>query len=195
MRKHESIDGSLQPNQFATEGVQSVPETALNEMTREIKEAGGEWAGNLEDEGALGWTAFDTSTSDDGTISVLLPKESILDLPHQSLVRIHSRQDKRSYMGVVVAGPFAEPDGLRSDAPIVVTATVRGKGNIFISKYHGRVQVELIGEELADRTVIPPRRRPLPNSPVFLLSSEETEQFLHAKGNIRLGILVGHDDI
>ncbi len=195
MGKHEPVGVSLQPSQFTTESTQSVPETALNDMTREIKEAGGEWTGNLEDEGALGWTAFDTSTSNDGTVAVLLPKETILDLPHQSLVRIHSRHDKRSYMGVVVAGPFAEPDGLRSDAPIVVTATVRGKGNIFISKYHGRVQVELIGEELADGTVIPPRRRPLPNSPVFVLSTKETGQFLHAKGDIRLGLLVGHEDI
>lgn len=180
---------------FDSDVVQPVPEAALRAMEEEIAEAGGEWKGNLEDEGAVGWTAFDTPSSHDGTVTVLLPRETILSLPHQSLVRIRSRLDNRCYLGVVVSGPFAEPDGLRPDAPIVVTATVRGQGNILISKYHGRVQVELIGEELKDGGVVPPRRRPLPNSPVFPLSAAETASVLRTDGTIRLGLAESHDDI
>ncbi len=41
-------------------------------------------------------------------------------------MRIKSVIDKRAYLGVVVSGPFAEPDGLRADAPILVAVTVRG---------------------------------------------------------------------
>ncbi|OGO20631.1 MAG: hypothetical protein A2144_02805 [Chloroflexi bacterium RBG_16_50_9] len=164
-------------------------------MTQEIQEAGGEWMGNPEDEGAIGWTAFDSSSSDDGTVTVFLPKETILEIPHQSLVRIKSHLDHRSYLGAVVRGPFAEPDGLRSDSPVVVTATVRGRGNILMSNYHGRVQVELIGEELEKGGIVPPRRRPLPNSPVFPLSSKETAEVLRTSGDILLGIAESHDDI
>jgi len=172
-----------------------VPESAVGAMAQEIDEAGGEWVGNPEDRDAVGWTAFDSPSSDDGTVLVLLPKESILDLPNQALVRIRSRTDGRSYLGVVVKGPFAEPDGLRPDAPIVVTSTVRGRGNILISQYHGRVQVELIGEEMEDGGTVPPRRRPLPNSPVFLLGPEETAQVLRTAGDIRLGVAESQEAI
>ncbi|MBI1884772.1 MAG: ATP-binding protein [Chloroflexi bacterium] len=136
---------------------------------------------------------FDTPASADGTVTVLLPKENIGALPSQSLVRIKSVGDGRSYLGAVVKGPFAEPDGLRADAPIVVTATVRG--GIFMPKYHGRVQVELIGEELEDGGVVPPRRRPLPNSPVFALPSVQVADVLRTGGDIRLGLADSQEDI
>ncbi|GAB4330267.1 MAG: hypothetical protein Kow0010_15140 [Dehalococcoidia bacterium] len=127
------------------------------------------------------------------TIRSTQPKENIGALPSQSLVRIKSVGDGRSYLGAVVKGPFAEPDGLRADAPVVVTATVRG--GIFMPKYHGRVQVELIGEELTDGGVVPPRRRPLPNSPVFALTSDETAGVLRTGGDVRLGVADGQEDI
>ena len=164
-------------------------------MTQEIEEAGGEWTGNPEDKGAIGWTAFDSPSSNDGTVTVLLPKDTILNLPHQSIVRIESRPDDRSYLAVVVKGPFAAPDGLRPDAPVVVTATVRGRGNILMSHYHGRVQTEIIGEELPEGGTVPPRRRPLPNSPVFALCKEETAHILQTNGEIRLGVAESHDEI
>ena len=95
-------------------------------------------------------------------------------------------------LGVVVKGPFAEPDGLWADAPLVVTTTVRG--GIFMPKDHGRVQVELLGERV-DGVLQPPRYRPLPNSPVFVLDEGETEAVLATNGDLRLGRAVGHDDV
>lgn len=119
--------------------------------------------------------------------------ENAMELvPAQSLVRIMSIQDGRSYLGVVIEGPFAEPDGIRGDAPIVVTTTV--KGGIFMPKFHGRVHVELLGEE-ANGGLMPPRFRPLPNSPVFALDSAETEAVLKVQGDIPLGLAVGHEEL
>jgi len=194
-QKEGTVDNTQAKKATETEEVSAVPAAAVESMTREIQEAGGEWTGNADDEGAIGWTSFDSSSSDDGTVTVLLPKETILGLPHQSLVRIKSRPDHRSYLGVVVRGPFAEPDGLRSDAPVVVTATVRGRGNILMSNYHGRLQIELIGEELQDGGVVPPRRRPLPNSPVFVLSPEEMTSVLRTGGEVRIGVAESRDDL
>src|SRR5262249_35771825 len=117
-------------------------------------------------------------------------------LPSQTLVRINSFDDKgdieHSYLGVVSAGPFAEPDGLRADSPIVVATTVQGK--IFLPRYHGRAFVEILGEEVEGQ-VIPPRYRPKPNSPVFALNRDESARVLKVGGNARMGLLVGHDDI
>ena len=190
---HSRFDSNIEKS--PTNDVLPVPESVLASMTQEIEDAGGEWTGNPEDEGAVGWTAFDSPASDDGTVTVLLPKDAILNLPHQSIVRIKSQPDGRSYLAVVVKGPFAEPDGLRPDAPVVVTATVRGRGNILISHYHGRVQAEIIGEELPDGGTVPPRRRPLPNSPVFALAADETAGILQTDGEIRLGVAESHDKV
>ena len=179
------------------QNVAPMPDGFGLELEQEVDLAGGEWQEDAELAGAIGRTMFDTPASKDNTITVLLPAEQIGTVPAQSLVRIKSRRidkggDGRQYLGAVVEGPFAEPDGLRADAPIVVTTTVRGA--TFMPRYHGRIQVEILGEEV-DGTVQPPRFRPLPNSPVFALSDEETRGLLGIEGDINLGLAVGFEDM
>lgn len=175
----------------AAEG-SAVPAEAFERIDRDAAAMGGAWREPEEYIGSVGRTMFDTPASEDTTITVLLPREHIAALPAQSMVRIRSVPDERWYLGVVIKGPFAEPDGLRGDAPIVVTTTVRG--GIFMPKFHGRVQVELIGEEI-NGVLTPPRFRPLPNSPVFALTSEETSKVLKVSGQISLGLAVGHENL
>lgn len=170
-----------------------IPDGVMASLEGDIEEAGGEWSESLEYAGSVGRTMFDSPASEDGTVTVLLPKEHIEDVPRQSLVRIKSLTDDRTYLGAVVKGPFAEPDGLKADSPILVSVTVRGI--VLQPKHHGRIQVGLVGEELPDGSVVPPRRRPLPNSPVFVLDGEDTAQVLGTGGDIRLGIADGHEDI
>jgi DNA helicase HerA-like ATPase len=126
----------------------------------------------------------------------LLERENIRLTPSQSMVRIVSKDgsdgSKRNYLGIVTKGPFAEPDGLRADSPLVVTTTV--KGVVFTPQYHGRCQVELMGEEV-DGQIVPPRYRPLPKSPVWVLDEAETARYLKAGGDIQLGRASGHDNI
>src|SRR6266481_5117701 len=169
----------------------------LLELDEEVSLAGGEWTQPEEFKGSIGRTMYDFATSKDGTLTVLLPSDNISAVPSQSLVRIKSRPqdiggDGRQYLAAVVEGPFAEPDGLRADAPIVVATTVRGAA--FTPRYHGRVQVELLGEEV-EGTIVPPRFRPLPNSPVFVLDIDETAQTLQLDGDIPLGMPVGYEKI
>jgi len=183
--------------QETTDVVRDMPETFGMDLDQEIDMAGGEWQESEVFVGAVGRTMFDTPSSKDNTVTVLLPPDQIGKVPSQSLVRIKSRPredggDGRQYLGVVVEGPFAEPDGLRADAPIVVTTTVRGA--TFMPRFHGRVQVEILGEEL-DGTLEPPRFRPLPNSPVFALDQDETEEKLKLIGDVRIGLAVGYEDM
>jgi hypothetical protein len=184
-------------SQEGTDVVREMPEAFGMDLEEEISIAGGEWQESEVFEGAVGRTMFDAPTSKDNTVTVLLPPDQIGKVPSQSLVRIKSRPkedggDGRQYLGVVVEGPFAEPDGLRADAPIVVTTTVRGA--TFMPRYHGRVQVEIVGEEI-DVTIEPPRFRPLPNSPVFALDQAETEEKLKLIGDVRIGLAVGYEDM
>jgi DNA helicase HerA-like ATPase len=166
-------------------------------LSGEIASAGEEFHEGEEFSGAVGRTMFDAPTSKDNTVTVLLPSQQIGKVPAQSLVRIKSRPkdkggDGRQYLGAVVQGPFAEPDGLKADAPIVVTTTVRGA--MFMPRYHGRIQAEIMGEEV-DGDLIPPRFRPLPNSPVFTLDDTETSTRLGIGGEISVGLAVGFEKI
>lgn len=180
-----------------------LPQEVFEQIEQESTQRAGAFIGAGEGEereelseyrDAIGRTMFDLPNSEDNTITVLLPTQNVHDAPSQALLRIRSRrdQDHRSYLGIVVQGPFAEPDGLRGDAPIMITTAVRG--GIFMPRYHGRVQVELLGEEV-DGSLLPPRLRPMPNSPVFILEAKETAKVLKLGGDIPLGVLFGYEDI
>ncbi len=181
---------------FSDDGVLDTPETAFASFDADAQLVGGEYAPPTDEEGCLGRTMFDTPTSQDGTVTVLLPAEQIRRLPGQALVRIVSRDDdrqSRTYLGAVVAGPFAEPDGLRADATALVVTTVRG--GYLMPRHHGRAQVEIVGERLASGLVVPSRRRPRPNSPVFALDAAESAAVLKLAGDLRLGLADGFDDL
>jgi len=185
----ESPNNAVLPEEFVS---QPVSQKALDGMSRVADEVGGPYRPPEGTEGAVGFTHFDAPSSEDNTIVVLLAKENMGDLPIQTIVRIKSLEDKRDYLGTVVSGPFAEPDGLKADSSIVVATTVQGK--IFLPRYHGRAFVQILGEEAAGK-MVPPRFRPRPNSPVFPLNPEQTALILQAGGNARLGIVVGQESI
>jgi DNA helicase HerA-like ATPase len=159
-------------------------------LEAEITAAGGRAA--PADPGSVGRTLFDLPGSADLTVTVLLPNEHLQRAPSQSLVRVRST-DGKTYLGVVTAGPFAEPDGLRGDSPML--QAVATHGGDYLPPYHGRVQVSILGEELADGTLTPPRLRPLPNSPVWVLSDEESGKVLKCEGDVRLGLAAGHEGV
>jgi hypothetical protein len=172
--------------------IQNFPTAARSRIDAEVAAVGGMWEADEDEEGAIGRTMFDSPQSEDNSVTVLLPNDHLQALPSQALARIVSKPDLREYLGVVVRGPFSEPDGLRADAPLVVTTTVHG--GMFIPRYHGRVQVELLGERVGG-VLQPPRFRPLPNSPVFPLTEQETAAVLRVGGDIRIGLAVGHEHV
>lgn len=159
-------------------------------LAADVAAAGGELRPDPLFVGAIGATMFDTPSSEDGTVTTLLPREQVQAAPAQALVRIKSR-DGRTYIGVVAAGPFAEPDSLRGDSPMLVTVATRG--GQYLPPFHGRVQVAILGEELRDGALVPPRLRPLPNSAVCALDDAEAAAILNAGGDIRLGLAIGYD--
>ncbi len=185
---HKDIRASMEQDHLSL----PLPKEIFEQIEEESTRAGGEWSEPAEYDTAIGRTMFDLPTSEDNTVTVLLPRDDIHQAPSQALVRIRSVSDNRKYLGIVVAGPFAEPDGLRGDAPIMITTAVRG--GLFMPRYHGRIQVELLGEEVGD-VLIPPRLRPLPNSPVFVLDTDETSRTLRLDGDIPLGVPVGYEKI
>jgi uncharacterized protein len=167
----------------------------INSIDKDIIEAGG--ALNLPKDGRVGVTMFDSGGSKDNEVTVVVPRKDLSKVPSQALVRIESAKkedggDGRIYQGIVTAGPFYEPDGLKGDASIILTTAAHGV--TFMPKYHGRVKVEILGEVVEGGT-IPPRFRPLPNSPVFPLDPAEAKEALKLDGDITLGSAIGHKDM
>ncbi|MBA4192341.1 MAG: DUF853 domain-containing protein [Planctomycetaceae bacterium] len=163
------------------------------QLAAETAAAGGPAVRHRDDENSVGKTLFDLPGSTDLSVTVVIPKNQLHTVPAQSLVRIVSRHDKRKYLGVVTAGPFAEPDGLRGDSPMLTAVATHG--GEYLPPYHGRVQVTILGEETEDSSLTPPRLRPLPNSPVFVLDDEEAAKVLKCSGDVRLGLAVGHENV
>ncbi|MBA4192008.1 MAG: DUF853 domain-containing protein [Planctomycetaceae bacterium] len=164
-----------------------------SQLSADTATAGGPAMPHPDDVGSVGKTQFDLPGSTDLTITVVIPKDRLHAAPAQSLVRIVSRHDERKYLGVVTAGPFAEPDGLRGDSPMLTAVATHG--GEYLPPYHGRIQVTILGEQLTDGTLTPPRLRPLPNSPVFVLDDDEAGRVLNCSGDVRLGLAVGHDKV
>jgi DNA helicase HerA-like ATPase len=151
----------------------------------------------VPNDGRVGVTMFDAGSSKDNLITVVVPKKDLAKVPSQSLVRIESAEtadggDDRTYQGIVVQGPFYEPDGLRGDSSVIITTAANGV--TFMPKYHGRVIVEIL-HEMVDNAALPPRFRPLPNSPVFTLTPDEAKEALQLDGDITLGTAIGHKDM
>ncbi|MBX9622596.1 MAG: ATP-binding protein [Gemmataceae bacterium] len=172
-----------------------MPETvteASAELAAEIEAAGGELPPDPADAGAVGRTMFDLPGSTDLSVTVLLPNANLHKAPAQSLVRVRCRRSGKSYLGVVSAGPYAEPDGLKGDSPLLVAASTHGA--TYLPPYHGRVQVTVLGEEVGDG-LVPPRFRPVPNSPVFVLGAAESGKVLKCGGDVRLGLAAGHESV
>ncbi|XXF81643.1 ATP-binding protein [Myxococcaceae bacterium GXIMD 01537] len=177
-----------QPNEV----LRDLPEAELDAFT-ELRTQADEAAAQLDPEleSAVGFTHFDTASSQDNLLTVLMTREDLHKLPSQTLVRVKSLEDKRSYLGVVVRGPFSEPDAVAANSTIAVGVVVQGKKLSYTFDYHGRVEIEILGEE-ADGNLIPPGHRPRPKSPVFLLDDEESEHVLGMKGELCLGMVVGY---
>src|SRR5687767_11124712 len=99
-----------QGNGHADYGIARPPAELLQQVQADVEQAGGLVPEDPERAGSIGATMFDLPGSEDNTLTVLLPREHAQRAPSQSLVRIKSRGDGRSYLGMVTAGPFAEPD-------------------------------------------------------------------------------------
>lgn len=189
------IDGAApeaERRQATAAPARTTPEQLRQQLDADMQASGGASPTPPGVPGAIGSTMFDLPGSEDNSVTVLLAQDKINLAPSQMLVRIHSR-DGRRYLGIVAAGPFAEPDSLRGDSHMLVTVATRG--GEYLPPFHGRAQLAILGEELKDGTLVPPRLRPLPNSPIVPLSDAEAAVVLRTEGDIRLGLVVGHENL
>lgn len=175
--------------------IRDTPEDVLAELET-IGAAGRKHMAALDPElaDAVGFTHFDTSSSEDNLVTVLLARDDLEHLASQTLVRIKSREDRRSYLGVVVRGPFSEPDAVPPNSTMAVGVVVQGKKVQYTFDYHGRAEVDILGEE-SRGNLVPPRYRPRPKSPVYVIDESESARILGMGGDLCLGQVVGYESM
>ena len=184
----DAIEGAV-----TREGVvKPVPEAAGSNLLADAVNNGGPFEDTAEYKGSVGRTTFDDRSSVDGTVAVVLPSDNVDLMPSQSLVRIISVPDHREYIASVTSGPFNEPDGLRADAPALIASAVHGARTM--PRHHGRVRATVLGQRV-DGGLVPARHRPKPNSPVHTVSDAEMAAILNLAGDVRLGLVYGHDTV
>jgi uncharacterized protein len=175
---------------------QRVPGAVREAFHATADSLGGPYTPNHEAQGAVGFTHFDGPSADDGTVTVLISKGNLDKLPSQALVRVKSLDEKgalqRTYLGAVVQGPFADPDGIPVNSPLLEQNTVQGSQ--LLTRYHGRAAIQLMGEESGGQ-LVPPRFRPRPGSPVHVLDEAETSAALNLGGDLSIGLAVGHENL
>lgn len=175
---------------------------ASESLLKTANENGGPYEEPMPWRNSVARTMFDRPGSQDGTVTVLVPENRIDRIGREAYVRVDSvnprtEEVEAQYLGVIQSGPFAEPDALAAAAPTLVVAAANGA--VLTPRYHGIAQVEVFGERV-DGAVIPPTRRPCPNSPVFLLESDDVRSVLgldipNAEAPRRLGLLDGHHSV
>lgn len=165
-----------------------IPDGVAAEFAAATFDGRGPWQPDAAD----GRTLFDTPQAEDGTVTVVFPQDRFARWRSQALLHIDSREDGRTYLAQVVAGPYAAPVGLPATNTALVITQVEGA--VFTPPYHGWASVRVLGE-LRDGEAVVPLYRPRPNSPVKLLSPEETKAALKCDGDLRLGMAVGYDDL
>ncbi|WP_018262875.1 ATP-binding protein [Methylobacterium sp. WSM2598] len=175
---------------------------AAKRLEQTANENGGPYQEPEAYRGSIARTMFDRSGAEDGTVTALVPEDRIGDIAREAYVRIpsiHPRTNKveAEYLGVVASRPFAEPDALSATAPTLVVAAAHRA--VLTPKYHGIAQIQVFGERV-DGQIVPPVRRPCPNSPVFLLGDEEVKAVLGLNippddKPVRLGLLDGASSI
>lgn len=197
MKAIDSETDAIEPStasQSATEHqpIRDIPLSAGERLAADAAQNGGPFQEPTEYRDSVGRTTFDDHGSTDGNVSVVLPSENVELVPSQSLVRILSMPDRREYIASVTAGPFNEPDGLRADAPALIASAVNGA--ITMPRHHGRIRATLLGQR-RDGSLMPARHRPKPNSPVHTVSEDEMATILNLEGDMRLGLVYGHDAV
>ena len=145
---------------------------------------------------AIAFVHFDAAAPKNDIIEALVHQGDLIKIDRGLYVFILSDEDKRRYSGRIVEGPFFDPDVLKRDStPVQFIILNQGQGKqLSLPEYHGRIHIELLGEEV-QRTLYPTTRRPRPASPIYPYESEMMSDMLNLGGNLCVGHLDTYEGV
>jgi hypothetical protein len=145
---------------------------------------------------AIAFVHFDTPSTKSMMVEALVHTDDLTKIDRGLYVRIVSGKDGRQYSGRIVEGPFFDPDVLKRDStPVQFIVMNQGRGKVLsLPEYHGRIQIELLGED-HNGILYGAVRRPHPASPVYAYDADKMAGMLHLAGDIILGRLDIYEDV
>ncbi len=147
-------------------------------------------------QGAIAFVHFDAPSAKSNMMEALVHQDDLHQIDRGRYVHIHCLKDHKEYTGRIVEGPFFDPDVLKRDStPLQFIIMNQGGGKMpFIPEYHGRVVIEILGEERSG-TLLGAVRRPHPGSPIKPYDQSMMQSMLHLDGKICLGYLDNYEEI
>ncbi|MCL6647680.1 MAG: ATP-binding protein [Chloroflexi bacterium] len=151
---------------------------------------------------AAGVVLFDTPASQDQVVTVIIPAAQLARLPNRTFVEIRTPTPRAAGVASRLSGdgrPRAVPRaGWAPRGPTTDHDHSRPGAQLFLPPYHGRAEVQVLGEwveEGGQRLLRVLRFRPLPGSLVTPLPEVEVQRCLCAEGDLHLGRAVGYAGI
>ncbi|MHB8595785.1 MAG: ATP-binding protein [Ktedonobacteraceae bacterium] len=143
---------------------------------------------------AIAFVHFDAPSTKSNMVEALVHYDDLGQIERGKYVRIFCKRDRKEYTGRILEGPFFDPDALKRDStPVQFIIMNQGGKKPFIPEYHGRIVVEILGEERGG-ILLGAVRRPHPGSPIIPFQQAMMEKLLHLEGKICLGYLDNYED-
>lgn len=145
--------------------------------------------------GAIAFVHFDAPSTKSNMIEALVHRDKLTDIDRGRYVRIVCIGDNKEYTGRIIEGPFFDPDALKRDStPVEFIVMNQSVGKVpLLPDYHGRIIVEILGEE-RHGTLLGAVRRPHPGSPIKPYDTAMMQNMLNLQGQICLGYLDNYED-
>jgi hypothetical protein len=145
--------------------------------------------------GAIAFVHFDAPSTKSNMIEALVHHDKLTDIDRGRYVRIVCIGDNKEYTGRIVEGPFFDPDALKRDStPVEFIVMNQSVGKVpLLPDYHGRIVVEILGEE-RNGALLGAVRRPHPGSPIKPYDTTMMQNMLNLRGEICLGYLDNYEE-
>jgi DNA helicase HerA-like ATPase len=193
MAQHEfDISENGSSAQISYNGKQSIAEQKARLEAEEQTIDGNENEQQYND--AIAFVHFDAPSTKSNMVEALVHYDDLGQIERGKYVRIFCKRDGKEYTGRILEGPFFDPDALKRDStPVQFIIMNQGGKKPFIPEYHGRIVVEILGEERGG-ILLGAVRRPHPGSPIIPFQQAMMEKLLHLEGKICLGYLDNYED-
>lgn len=143
----------------------------------------------------LGFVAFDGSTTDNTSSGVLVSEDLRRHFRRDTYVGIEDVEQKITFLGRVVEGPFHSPHELGADSAISRTTLLHPERTQFRPTYYAAGTIEILGQVTENETVLPTSTRPRPYSRTFIYPPARLRKMLGLEGDMKLGNLLGYEDV
>lgn len=198
-------------NDSEIQGVEDVQDSSDEQTSEDERQTLAELAAELEAEvilidptyvqrqqllkGAIAFVHFDAPSSKSNMVEALVHRDTLTAIDRGRYVSIVCIGDNKEYMGRIAEGPFFDPDALKRDStPVEFIVMNQSVGKIpLLPDYHGRIVVEILGEE-RNGILLGAVRRPHPGSPIKPYDTAMMEKMLNIRGKICLGYLDNYED-